>query len=304
MSTRIPFNKTYTSPHELVELLKSRGLSITDDSKVQHYLTHIGYYRLSAYLHPLLSIPKEHNIYKAGATFEQAMMLYRFDKKLRILLFNEIEKIEIAVRNAIVNVGCEITGDPFWMTNANNFLNPTKYSKTIHLIEEELKHTREDFIIHFKETYSNKFPPAWILAETLPFGVITNIYSNIKNKRIKKRISQSFELQVAPFESWLTIITVTRNSCCHHVRIWNRIFSIRATIPVRMSRPWLLQQTDPMKVYFDMCIIKYFLNIISPGNDMIEKMRTLFFEYPEVDLGALGFPSSDWEKEPLWSGNI
>lgn len=29
-------------------------------------------------------------------------MLYRFDKKLRLLLFNEIEKIEIAVRCAVV----------------------------------------------------------------------------------------------------------------------------------------------------------------------------------------------------------
>ena len=49
------------------------------------------------------------------------MMLYRFDKKLRLLLFNEIEKIEVAVRCAIVNLGTEMTGNPFWMTDANNF---------------------------------------------------------------------------------------------------------------------------------------------------------------------------------------
>ncbi len=50
-----------------------------------------------------------------------------------------------------------------------------------------------------------------------------------------------------------------------------------------------------------MCIIKYFLNIISPGNDMRDKMQALFTEYPEVDLGALGFPSGNWQEEPLWS---
>ena len=50
-----------------------------------------------------------------------------------------------------------------------------------------------------------------------------------------------------------------------------------------------------------MCIIKYFLNIISPGNDMLDKMLALFAEYPEVDLGALGFPSGSWQDEPLWS---
>lgn len=44
-------------------------------------------------------------------------MLYRFDKKLRLLLFKEIEKIEVAVRSAVVKHGCEVTGDTFWMTN-------------------------------------------------------------------------------------------------------------------------------------------------------------------------------------------
>ncbi|MES5167325.1 Abi family protein [Prevotella melaninogenica] len=131
-------------------------------------------------------------------------------------------------------------------------------------------------------------------------GVLTRIYAaELRNKKIKKRIAQSFGLQVVPFESWLTIITVTRNSCCHHARVWNRVFSIRATMPIRMSRPWITLPTDPLKVYFDMCIIKYFLDIISPNNDMLDKMNRLFATFPEVDMAALGFPSG-WENEPLW----
>ena len=162
------------------------------------------------------------------------------------------------------------------MTDANNFSNPSKFNRSIRLIEDELNHTKDDFINHFKETYTNQYPPSWMPTEILPFGVITNVYSNIKNKKIKKRIAQSFGLQVAPFESWLTIITVTRNSCCHHARVWNRVFSIRATMPIRMSRSWITLPTDPLKVYFDMCIIKYILDIISPNNDMLDKMNRLF----------------------------
>ena len=299
MATRIPFTKMYSSPNDLVQLLKARGLEITDEEKAKHYLSHIGYYRLSAYMYPLLSFPKEQQLFKQGVTFGKVMMLYRFDKKLRLLLFNEIEKIEIAVRCAVINFGTEMIGDSFWMTNPNNFSNPQKFSRSLHLIEEELSHTKEDFINHFKETYSNQFPPAWMLTEILPFGVITNIYSNIKNKKIKKCIAQSFGLQVAPFESWLTIIGVTRNSCCHHARIWNRIFSIRATMPIRMSRPWISLPTDPLKVYFDMCVIKYFLDVISPNYDMLDKMKDLFGKFPEIDLVALGFPVG-WENESLW----
>ncbi len=200
--------------------------------------------------------------------FDKVMMLYRFDKKLRLLLFNEIEKIEVAERSSIVNICSEMTGDPFWMTDASYFTDNAKYTKTLHLIDAELRRSKEDFIVHFKETYSNPYPPAWMLSEILPFGVITNIYNNIKSKKIKKCISQNFGLQVDPFESWLTIVTLTRNSCCHHARVWNKQNSIRAAIPNRISNPWITLPTDPLRVYFNICIIKYFLNIVSPNNDI------------------------------------
>ena len=105
MAIRIPFIKTYSTPQELVQILKTRGMEITDEEKAQHYLSHIGYYHLSAYMYPLLSIPKEQHLFKQGVSFGKVMMLYRFDKKLRLLLFNEIEKIEVAVRCAVVNFG-------------------------------------------------------------------------------------------------------------------------------------------------------------------------------------------------------
>ena len=41
---------------------------------------------------------------KEGTTFEQVLTLYRFDKKLRILLFNEIEKIEVTIRSVLTNL--------------------------------------------------------------------------------------------------------------------------------------------------------------------------------------------------------
>lgn len=49
------------------------------------------------------------HIYKHSSSFEKIMMLYRFDKELRLFIFSEIEKIEVAVRCAIINIGCEMT---------------------------------------------------------------------------------------------------------------------------------------------------------------------------------------------------
>ena len=299
MATTIPFSKGYSNPHDIVYLLQSRGLNISDTSKAEHYIERIGYYRLSAYMYPFLCTPKEMHKYKSNASFDKVMMLYRFDKKLRLLLFNEIEKIEISVRSTIANTCCEIIGNPFWMTDIAYFTDKAKFAKTIQLIDVELRKSREDFIVHFKKTYSNPYPPAWILSEILPFGIITNIYSNIKDKKIKKRVSQAFGLQIEPFESWLTIVTLTRNSCCHHSRVWNKQNKIRATMPNRINRPWITLATDSLRIYLNICIIKYFLDIVSPGNDMFTKLQWLFVKFPEIDLKALGFPDG-WEMEPLW----
>ena len=299
ISHTVPFGKGYTAARDLVSLLQERGLFVSNTSRAEHFLEHIGYYRLSADMYPLLKIPKNLHLYKEGATFEQVMMLYRFDKKLRMFLFNEIEKIEVAVRCAIVNIGSFMTRDPFWMIDSANFVNQSKFLKTMDLIGHEMCRSREEFIIHFKETYSDPYPPAWIISEILPFGIITNIYNNIRDKKIKKRISQSFGLQIAPFESWLTIVTLTRNACCHHSRVWNKQNTIRPMAPNITTHPWVTLQTDSLRIYYNICIIKYFLDVISPNNDMLQKMKMLFTDFPEVDLHALGFPHG-WEEEPLW----
>lgn len=69
--------------------------------------------------------------------------------------------------------------------------------------------------------------------------------------------------------------------------------------PRKIGHAWIALPTDPQRVYFTICIIKYFLDIISPNNDMLEKMNKLFAVFPEIDKSALGFPIG-WEEEPLW----
>ena len=67
----------------------------------------------------------------------------------------------------------------------------------------------------------------------------------------------------------------------------------------RGAIPWITLRSDPLRIYFNLCIIKYFLNTISSGNDMKEKVQTLLTSFSEVDVSAMGFPAG-WEDEPLW----
>lgn len=81
------FTKTYKTPDELVHLLLLRGLLIKDTRRAERYIQNIGYYRLSAYMYPFLKSPKSDHLFKDGTTFDKVLMLYRFDKKLRVLLY-------------------------------------------------------------------------------------------------------------------------------------------------------------------------------------------------------------------------
>lgn len=297
--TPTPFTEPYKNVHDLVNILVARGLCVANRQKAECYLSNIGYYRLSAYMIPLLKMPKSAKRFKPEASFSQIMMLYRFDKKLRMLIFNEVEKVEIAIRATIVNTICELTGDKFWFTNPVHFANATKFSNTLFLINKEVGRSHEDFITEFRKNHTDPYPPVWMLAEILPFGYITNIFCNLKDKKFKKKVSQQFGLQVPPFESWMTKLYLTRNDCAHHARVWNKRNTMNPTIPNRMTRPWITLPTDPLKIYHDICIIKYFLDVVNPNNDMLAKLRWLFVEFPEIDLAAMGFPKG-WEFEPIW----
>jgi len=294
------YSKICTLPQDLILLLKQRGLVISDESQAINYLTNIGYFRLSAYFYPLLKEPKTEHIYKDGATFKMALDMYRFDRKLRILLFNEIEKIEVAVRSTMNNCITAGLSDVFWMTDPNYFHNPDIFSKTLGLIQSEIDKTKEEFVSHFQSTYSDPYPPAWMIAEIIPLGVLSNLYNNLASKALSKKVALHFGLPLPVFSSWLLLLANLRNLCGHHARLWNREIPIISHMLNKPVHPWINPETANMKrVYFRLCIIKYLLFTVSPYNTFTQKLKSLLAAYPNIDIKAMGFPTN-WHEEPLW----
>ena len=111
---KAPYTKRPLSISEQLARLEERGLLIDEKNKAERYLRTIGYFRLSAYFYPLLLVPKMDHLYKAGFRFTDALNMYRFDRKLRLFVFSQIEKIEIAVRASIVRVGVDTTKSVSW----------------------------------------------------------------------------------------------------------------------------------------------------------------------------------------------
>lgn len=99
--------KPWKSIHEQLEILRSRGLRIEDDDRAKRYLTRLGYYRLSGYWYPFRQFRNVDNGQTAelrcddfmeGSGFGDLVKLYVFDKKLRLLAQDALERIEMALR--------------------------------------------------------------------------------------------------------------------------------------------------------------------------------------------------------------
>jgi abortive infection bacteriophage resistance protein len=304
------YNKPPLTYNEQITRLKERGLIIQDEEKALHLLQQLSYYRLSGYWHTLLKEPKSDHHFKENSTFEQSFKLYCFDRELRLLVLNQIEKIEVAVR-AIITYECSHSWDSFWLSNNTNFKNDNTYQKNIKKIEAELNRSNELFLKEYKNKYLEKLPPSWITLEVCSFGSLSWIFSILKNGRTKKTIASKFGLNEKVFGSWLHSIVYLRNVCAHHSRLWNKSFSIKAELPKKIRYDWITQmevvdtrngstRSIKDKTYFSLCILQYLLQIINPNNTFKQKIEELFIKYPEIDRAAMGYPIH-WEDDALWN---
>lgn len=156
-------------------MLQGGGLQIADAAFAAAVIRRIGYYRFSAYLYPFLSQPKENQQFKEGSDFADALALYDFDQELRIFTFAEIAKVEVAFRSALANIVAEQTCNKFWITDKSMYANENVYLRTKAVIDREFDSSKEEFIEHFKNKYSNPYPPAWVLVEIVSMGALEHI---------------------------------------------------------------------------------------------------------------------------------
>jgi abortive infection bacteriophage resistance protein len=300
------YTKQPLSIQQQIDKLKYRGLIIDDESVASSYLSNISYYRLRAYTYPFQcnDEDEDHHFMREDIHFKDIIDLYCFDRRLRALIFNAIEKIEIAIRTKIVYEFSIETKDSHW------FLEETLYRKNheeiMNSIEEEVDRSEEEFIKHYDRKYDDPyFPPAWMTLEVLSFGTLSKLFSYLDGKADpSKRIAKAFGLP-NPYilENWLHSLSVLRNCCAHHSRIWNRRF-MAIKLPYNTLHPFIgrdaIKAIRDNKLFALLSCIKYILDIISPDSDFKNNLIDIIGKGGNLlKLKDMGFPDN-WIFFDVW----
>ena len=299
MVTRV-YNKPPLSIDQQINFLVSQGLSISDKEFAHHVLSIVSYYRLSSYLLPFKNNHHQNGPrqFKQHITFEQIWELYQFDRKLRLLTTDAIEKIEVAFRSALTNV-TSMRFHPFWYVERQYFKKP-KTNKGIlkkdffddfyTAVSAISKNKQELFIQHYHQQYDEPvFPPIWMMIEALSFGACSKMFDNIQSMDVRNEIASFLGQHTTVVESWIRSLTYTRNLCAHHSRLWNRWFVIPPLIPKNEALKPYLRTDGNYRFQLIAFVIYRMLEKIAPESNWRSELFNLFEKYEHIPGASMGF---------------
>jgi len=328
------YTKPWQSYEEQLDLLISRGLAVTDRPKALEYLERIGYYRLSGYWFPFRELSgllilldeqgrkpvkkkrKETRIaldnFRPGATFENAVKLYVFDKKLRLLAMDALERVEIALRVDLSHTLGKF--DPFaylrpdlfhveFSEKLPNSSGVTRQHDWLGKHARLIGESKEEFVRHNKSKYG--LPLAiWVACEVWDFGTMSRLYAGMREED-QDTISAKYGVHNGRiFTSWLRSLNYLRNVCAHHSRLWNRNIVDQPKLPSATEVSWVSPFEDNShlraRCFLLLRIARHLLQVLNPNSSWSERMKAhLQEDFPDLDhlgLNLVGMGAPDgWE---------
>ena len=292
-----PFNKPATTYTEQVTILKQRRMLIDDEEKVKFYLSHLNYYRLSAYW---LTFEADHatHQFKSGTHFDDALNLYIFDRELRLLMLDAIERFEVSIRSHWAYHLAHCHGSHAHFDAGLAFRLPL-WKINLAKLSEEVHRSDEAFIKHLLGNYSEPVPPVWAVCEVMSLGLLSRWYNNLNPMKTRRAIANVYGLDEAVLQSWLHHLSLIRNICAYHSRLWNREFTITPLLP--RTKPAQLKGefvSNSRRIYNSFVMALYLMGVIAPEHHWRQRLKQLLCQH-RVPVEAMGFPEN-WETRQLW----
>ena len=306
-------NKPAYTLSNQIELLKDRGMLFRNEITASHCLSTISYYRLKGYWWDMQEDYTLHNL-KPNTYFEDIVDRYNFDRHLRLILFDAIERIEIALRTKMI-YHLSIRYGGLWYLDASLFENTTItlyggtiktiHQNTIEELQKEFNRSQEIFIKDQRNRYPDQDADAWKILEVASMGTLSKLYKNLKHQLPEKAIiAKEMGLNLhSELSSWLEAITYVRNITAHHSRLWSRnmvkkpIINLRNPLGIWFDNPLVEAQTK--KPFLIISCMIYLCNHIMPNHKIKREILDLFDKNPSIQIYKMGF-LNNWKNEPIW----
>ena len=306
------FTKAPLSTHDLLQLMLNRGLLCADKVRACRHLSHVSYYRLNGYArHFYVDESAASPNFLPGTKFETIWRIYCFDRELRLLTLDAVERIEVAVRTVLSDTlsvaDPSAPGLPYgshWFMENAFFKSPKDCAAFCTIVEEETGKNncrrRSAPTDHYYKTYTSPaLPPSWIVMESLSMGSWVTALQNLTHP-VQNFLAGKFGLPRVLFTSWLASLRVVRNISAQHGRFWKRTLDR----PFKVPRPGFANLCPDFRskedsYYAAACVSWFFLLQLAPSSHWPEKLKNLFEKYTEVSCTELGFPQN-WYNDPFW----
>ena len=325
------YPKPWLSLEHQLDNLQARGLHVSDRGKALRCLQRMGYYRLSGYwfafrersgLCCLLDKSRAGKVqekgellaldsFKPGATFQNAVDLYVFDKGLRLLAMDALERVEIALRVDVSHTLGQL--DPFAYLRPELFhgtfsqvLNKdsgvTRHHEWIGKHAQLISRSKEEFVSHNRAKYG--LPLAlWVACEVWDFGTASTLFGGMREAEQDVIAARYGVGNGRVFASWLRSLNYLRNVCAHHSRLWNRNIVDQPKLPPASEMPWVGPFSGSghalARCFLLLCMLRHMLRVINPTSSWPSRMKEHLGSFPDLDhlglnLAGMGAPA-DWQ---------
>ena len=286
--------KEFKNIREQIEILQSRGLSISDPAFAEVFLYKNNYYRISGYSLTL----RNHDVFSKTAEFQNIVDIYEFDHELRHVLLKYIEVIEVTIKSIYAYEFSKKFGPTEYLNN-RHFTNSDKHDEIIKKAEQQ-KDSRlahEAYLKHFVEDLKEPIP-LWAYVDLLTISNISFLYS-ISDSELKTNVATAIGFEKRGDEllgRFMHSMTIIRNLCAHGSRLYNRLFEQKPWLS-KKEKQLLIVREDGIKdnahLYGFILIMK---RLLEPGVfiSMKAEIVCLCQKYPFVDMQHYGF-RNDWK---------
>lgn len=287
-----------------------------DTDLAHQWLKYVSYYRLSAYWYPARKLTANgvrQDSFRPGTEFRDAVALYEADRKLRALVHDGMERVEIAMRTRVGEA--LITTDPRAYTCPERFRPSFKHQQCMEMLDKRIHRAgrNNEAIKHYKSNYGGQYP-FWVLAEVLDFADISRLFEGLP-ARDQRAITEDMDIIIdldalsdnqkekvereSPLVRWMEQLTIVRNYCAHHARLWNKSFAPAPTAALRTLPQFSrLPEGQSEKIFGAITLMAYLIRVTSPGTTWPDKVASLiedqFLPNPLVNPASMGLPKS-WD---------